>query len=80
MFECRQEGKATDITVNPVEGSYNGIPEARNYAFEVRCTSKPRKVLVNGVKTKDWTWENNTLKVPSVKTPIREGLKLKIQL
>ena len=80
LFECSQEGKTADITVNPVKGSYKGIPEARNYAFEVRCTSKPRKVLVNGVKTKDWTWEDNTLKLPAVRTPIGDSLKLKIQL
>ena len=80
LFECRQDGKAVDIKVNPVEGTYEGIPDARNYSFEVRCTSKPRKVLVNGARTKDWTWEDNTLKVPAVKTGIRESANLKIQL
>ena len=80
LFECKQDGKAVDIKVNPVEGSYEGIPDARNYSFEVRCTSKPKKVLVNGAKTKDWTWVDNTLKVPAVKTDIRETANLKIQL
>lgn len=80
LFECRQDGKAVDIKVNPVEGTYEGIPDARNYSFEVRCTSRPRKVLVNGAKTKDWTWEDNTLKVPAIKTGIRESANLKIQL
>ena len=80
LFECKQDGKAVDIRVNPVQGGYEGIPEARNYSFEVRCTSKPRKVIVNGAKVKDWTWEDNTLKVPAVKTGIREAANLKIQL
>ena len=80
LFECSQNGKAADITVNPVQGSYKGMPEARNYSFEVRCTSKPRKVLVNGTKVKDWTWEDNTLKVSAGKVGTDQTCKLRIQL
>ncbi|MBP5567085.1 MAG: DUF5110 domain-containing protein [Bacteroidales bacterium] len=80
LFECKQEGKTADITVNPVQGSYKGMPTARNYSFEVRCTSKPKKVLVNGTKVKEWTWENNTLKVSAGKVGIDETCKLRIQL
>ena len=80
LFECSQSGKNVSIVVNPVQGSYKGMPAARNYSFEVRCTSKPRKVLVNGTKVKDWTWEDNTLKVSAGKTAVSDKLNLNVQL
>ena len=80
LFECRQEGKTVEIVANPVQGSYKGMPESRNYSFEVRCTSKPRKVMVNGTKVKVWTWEDNTLKVSAGKTAVSDKLNLIIQL
>ena len=80
LFECNQSGKNVSIVVNPVEGSYNGMPAARNYSFEVRCTSKPRKVLVNGTKVKDWTWEDNTLNVSAGKVAVSDKLNLNVQL
>ncbi|MBR5924878.1 MAG: DUF5110 domain-containing protein [Bacteroidales bacterium] len=80
LFECNQSGKNVSIVVNPVKGSYNGMPAARNYSFEVRCTSKPRKVLVNGTKVKDWTWEDNTLNVSAGKVAVSDKLNLNVQL
>ena len=80
LFECSQSGKNVSIVVNPVQGSYKGMPSARNYSFEVRCTSKPRKVLVNGAKVKDWTWEDNTLKLSAGKTAVSDKLNLNVQL
>ncbi|MBR5703047.1 MAG: DUF5110 domain-containing protein [Bacteroidales bacterium] len=80
LFECSQNGKNVSIVVNPVQGSYKGMPDARNYSFEVRCTSKPRKVLVNGAKVKGWTWEDNTLKVSAGKTTVSDKLNLNVQL
>ena len=80
LFECSQSGKNVSIVVNPVQGSYKGMPAARNYSFEVRCTSKPRKVLVNGAKVKDWTWEDNTLKISAGKTTVSDKLNLNVQL
>ncbi len=80
LFECSQKGKSATITVNPVQGSYKGMPKARNYSFEVRCTSKPKKVVVNGTRTKDWTWEDNTLKVSAGKVSIKDKTIVNINL
>jgi hypothetical protein len=52
----------------------------RNYGFEVRCTSNPRKVSLNGVQVKDWVWEDSTLKVNAGETSIHETLTLSVQL
>ena len=80
LFECTQQGRGIEVRVNPVKGSYEGMPEERNYAFDIRCTSKPRKVSVNGEKIKDWTWEDNTLKVPARQTAVSQNLTLKVTL
>ena len=80
LFECHQSGKGIRVTVNPVQGTYEGLPESRNYSFELRCTSKPRKVSLNGTPVKDWSWENNTLQVNAGETSINETLTLTVQL
>ena len=80
LFECTRQGRGIEVRVNPVKGSYEGMPEERNYAFDIRCTSKPRKVSVNGEKIKDWTWEDNTLKVPARQTAVSQNLTLKVTL
>ena len=80
LFECRQAGKSIEITANPVQGSFRGMPESRNYSFDVRCTSKPKKVSVNGAKVKDWVWEDNTLRVSAGTAGIHEKTSVNIQL
>ena len=80
LIECLQKGKTTAITIHPVKGSYSGMPSSRNYSFDVRCPSRPRAVLVNGVRISDWSWEDGALKVPERNTPVDSTLKLNILL
>ena len=80
LFECRQDGKRIEVVANPVQGSYKGMPAVRNYGFAVRCTSKPKKVLLNGSKVKDWSWENGTLSVSPSAASVSEKTVLNIQL
>ena len=80
LFECNATRGSIEIVANPVQGSYKGMPAARNYSFEVRCTSRPRRVAVGGTKTKDWTWENNTLRVNAGSCPVGEYTKINISL
>ena len=80
LFECSENGKSVKIVANAVQGSYEGMPAARNYSFEVRCTSKPRKVLVNGSKVKDWTWADETLTVNAGSCPIDKNTEISINL
>ena len=79
LFECQEKGKSIQVTVNPVQGSYQGMPESRNYSFELRCTARPKKVSLNGVQVKDWVWEDNTLKVHAGETSIHQTLTLSVQ-
>ena len=80
LFECHQKGAGFTVTVHPVQGTYEGMPESRNYRFEIRCPAKPRKVSLNGAPVKDWSWEDSTLKVSAGRTGIRDKAELTIQL
>ena len=80
LFESHASAKSVTITANAVKGSYKGMPLARNYSFDVRCTSKPKKVLVNGRKVKDWTWEGDALHVDAGSCPLDKNTEVKILL
>ena len=79
LFECRQDGKTVEITANPVQGSFEGMPVERNYSFEIRALSKPRKVMVNGSKIKDWNWDGSALRISAGKCSIYQKTSVKVQ-
>ena len=79
LFECHQKGAGFTVTVHPVQGTYEGMPESRNYCFEIRCPAKPRKVSLNGAPVKDWSWEEGTLTVSAGETSIHQTLSLIVQ-
>ena len=36
------------ISISPTEGGYQGIPETRNYVFNIFAAERPTRVTVNG--------------------------------
>ena len=79
-FACRQSEKQVSIIVDPVSGKFEGMPENRTYKFEVKTDSKPRKVLVDGVKINDWSYSDGTLKFNCNGVSVASGLKINISL
>ena len=79
LFECKEAKKGYEVSANPVRGSFKGMPVERNYTFEIRSTSKPKKVLLNGEKTDNWTWEGDVLTVPAGKVPVSKKTSVSIQ-
>ena len=79
LFECKEAKKGYEVSANPVRGSFKGMPAERNYTFEIRSTSKPKKVLLNGEKTDNWTWEGDVLTVPAGKVPVSKKTSVSIQ-
>jgi alpha-glucosidase (family GH31 glycosyl hydrolase) len=82
-FRCAAGGKGVKLTVDPVEGRFENMPETRDYRFEVALDRKPSRVLVNGQKTKDWIWSGRgsgagTLCVSAGSCPVTETLTLTI--
>ena len=82
-FRCSQSGKGVRLTVDPVEGCFENMPDTHDYSFRVALDRKPSKVLVNGVKMKGWTWSTlgegtGTLTVNAGNCPVSETLTLTI--
>jgi len=57
-FECHEKNGSVEIVVNPTTGKFEGMPEARNYTFQVQNDSKPSSVKLDGKVVDDWTYEN----------------------
>ncbi len=80
LFECSEKGRDITVKVHPVQGTYQGLPENRNYSFELRCLSRPKKVSLNGKALQGWVWEDNTLKADAGAVSIHDTLTLTVQL
>ena len=82
-FHCEEAGKAVRISVDPVEGSFENMPAARDYTFQVALDRKPSKVLVGGKVVKGWTWSgekrDGTLSVDVPACPVAQSLSITVQ-
>lgn len=81
-FHCHQHGKAIDLTVEPVEGSYENMPASRDYRFCVSLARAARrvKILVNGKAVKDWSIQDGMLTFAAKSCPVDQELSIKILL
>jgi alpha-glucosidase (family GH31 glycosyl hydrolase) len=55
-FECRQNGKIVEFTINPVQGTYKGMPSKRTYELEVCSGKRPSRIFLGNKRIKDWTF------------------------
>ena len=78
LFECSQTEKKVSFVVNPVEGSFENMPSVRSYAFEFYLDSRPSKVNVNGVKVRNWSWNNGVLILKVTDAQVAEKLQISI--
>ncbi|MBQ0143772.1 MAG: DUF5110 domain-containing protein, partial [Bacteroidales bacterium] len=53
LFECHEKDGSVEVIVNPVSGSFAGMPAEREYSFAVQAASKPAEVTVNGSMGED---------------------------
>ena len=79
-FRCSASGKTVQLSVAPVEGSFENMPEVRDYTFQVALSRKPGKVLLNGKAVKGWSYRDGKLSVVAAGCPVSEELTVKIQL
>ena len=62
-FQCVQNGKGVEVKVAPVEGTFENMPQNRDYTFRVALDSKPSKVYVDGKKVSGWEYVDGALVV-----------------
>ncbi len=60
-MECEVDGDRVLLTVHPVEGTYEGIPGARNYRFELALTRQPLTVKADGKELSAWRFGKDGL-------------------
>ena len=78
QFTCSENGKRVSLAVDPVKGSFENMPSTRDLTFEVSLGKKPRKVVVNGTKCKDWTYADGVLSVECAACPVDQKLTLEV--
>lgn len=62
-FSCKESGKGVEFTIHPVEGRFKGIPENRDYELEFLSDKKPGKLLVDGKKSKAWSYNEGKIRL-----------------
>ncbi len=60
-MECEVDGDRVLLTVHPVEGTYEGMPGARNYRFELALTRQPLTVKADGKELSAWRFGKDGL-------------------
>ncbi|MBO4341262.1 MAG: glycoside hydrolase family 31 protein [Bacteroidales bacterium] len=79
-FECSLSAKTLKLAVHPVSGSFENMPESREWIFRIRTERKPSRVMINGKKHKDWTWFDGVLSVDAGKTHSNNKLDITVIL
>lgn len=58
LFESHERDGGVEVVVNPVQGSFKGMPSEREYSFRIQRDSRPASVSLNGAAVQDWTYED----------------------
>ena len=81
LFQSREGDGSVNLVVNPVQGSYAGMPATRDFQFQVALRYVPSKVLVNGREVSGWTFGDDAkLQLTVLDAPVNEALKISVVL
>jgi hypothetical protein len=78
-FNCAQKGKIVEVKVAPVEGTFENMPQSRDYTFRVALDSKPSKVYVDGKKVSGWEYSDGTLVVNVAGVSVHSELTINVK-
>ena len=78
LVECHEKGGVSKIIVNPVKGSFEGMPSTREYSFAIQNDGKATKVLVGGKELKDWTFEGGMIRFSLPRTAVSEKIVIDV--
>ena len=78
-FQCVQNGKGVEVKVAPVEGTFENMPQSRDYTFRVALDSKPSKVYVDGKKVSGWEYSDGTLLVDVAGVSVHSELTINVK-
>ena len=79
LFESHERDGGVDVVVNPVQGSFKGMPSEREYSFRIQRNSRPASVSLNGAAVQDWTYEDGMVCLSAGKVGISEKIVVSVR-
>lgn len=79
LFESHERDGGVDVVVNPVQGSFKGMPSEREYSFRIQRDSRPASVSLNGAAVQDWTYGDGMVCLSAGKIGISEKIVVSVR-
>ena len=79
LFESHERDGGVEVVVNPVQGSFKGMPSEREYSFRIQRDSRPASVSLNGAAVQDWTYEDGMVCLSAGKIGISEKVVVSVR-
>lgn len=79
LFESHERDGGVEVVVNPVQGSFKGMPSEREYSFRIQRDSRPASVSLNGTAVQDWTYEDGMVCLSAGKVGISEKIVVSVR-
>ena len=79
LFESHESDGGVEVVVNPVQGSFKGMPSEREYSFRIQRDSRPASVSLNGAAVQDWTYEDGMVCLSAGKVGISEKIVVSVR-
>lgn len=79
LFESHERDGGVEVVVNPVQGSFKGMPSEREYSFRIQRDSRPVSVSLNGAAVQDWTYEDGMVCLSAGKIGISEKIVVSVR-
>lgn len=79
LFESHERDGGVEVVVNPVQGSFKGMPSEREYSFRIQRDSRPASVSVNGVAVEDWSYEDGMVCLSAGKVDVGDKVVINVR-
>ena len=79
LFESHEKNGGVEIVVNPVQGSFKGMPSEREYSFRIQRDARPASVSINGTAVQDWTYEDGMVCLSAGKVGVGEKVVVSVR-
>lgn len=79
LFESHERDGGVEVVVNPVQGSFKGMPSEREYSFRIQRDSRPASVSLNGAAVQDWTYEDGMICLSVGKVGVGEKVVVSVR-
>lgn len=79
LFESHERDGGVEVVVNPVQGSFKGMPSEREYSFRIQRDARPASVSVNGTAVEGWTYEDGMVCLSAGKVGVTEKVVVSVR-